>query len=353
MGATFKKYSPVARFSQEREYAKRFLEVARRFEPTVVIESNDPLLSKSIIARSLAKQGVDWLFWLQDLYSVAMSGELENRLGRAGRLAGRLPMAIEGRLLRQAAAVVPITADFDPRLDGWRVPAANRTVIANWAPIDEITPLPHNDTWVRGHGIEARQVVLYAGTLGLKHDPSLLLHLATGLEARDVAVVVVSEGAGADWLREHGANQPNLHVLPYQPYEQLALMFSNADVGITILNGAAGVYSVPSKLLSYLCAGCPVVAAIPAVNQAAEILDASGGGIVVPPDDGAALLSAVEEMLSDDERREAAGRAGRTYAEENFDVRRIADQFMQVIDRFSPRDPNPVLDGDEGVEART
>ena len=327
LGDTFSKYSPVTRLRQEARYARRFLEVVADFHPDVVIESNDPLVSKWRIASRLRKAGIPWTFWLQDLYSVAIAAELERRLGRLGRLAGRLPLAVEGRLLRNATSVVAITPDFDPHLDAWKVDLDRRTVIPNWAPLDEIEPRPTSRGWAVDRGIEAERIVLYAGTLGLKHDPSLLAALAHGLADEGAAVVVVSEGAGADYLLAEHADQANLVVLPFQPYDQLPSMLAAADVVLTILKSEAGVFSVPSKLLTYLSAGRPVVAAVPRVNLAARLLEESGGGLVVDPDEPDGFVRAVAQLLADAPRRSQMGEAGRRYAEEHFDIGRIADQF--------------------------
>jgi colanic acid biosynthesis glycosyl transferase WcaI len=329
----FNKYSPRRRFQQEVQYGKRFASAVSDFGPDVVIESNDPLLAKAVSARRMAKAGIPWVFWLQDLYSVAMAGELEERLRAPGKLLGKLPRAIEGRLLRRCAAVVPITPDFDERLDAWRVDRAKRQVIPNWAPLDEIRPVASGKSWAVEQGIDSERIVLYGGTLGLKHDPSLLLDVARAVEPQGATVVVVSEGAGADWLAEHGADQANLVLRPFQPYERLSEMFASADVGLTLLNADAGVFSVPSKLLSYLCAGRPVVAAVPAVNQAARVIEESGAGAAVAADDPAALCEAVVALLGDADRREAMGAAGRQYAEAHFDIVHIGDQFLEVIER--------------------
>lgn len=331
LGGAFSKYSPITRLRQEVRYARRFMDVVADFGPDVVIESNDPLVAKWRIAGHLRKAGIPWTFWLQDLYSVAIAGELARRLGRPGKLVGRLPLAIEGRLLRAASSVVAITPDFNPHLDRWKVDPTRRQVIPNWAPLDEITPLPVSRAWATEHGIRADHIVLYAGTLGLKHDPSLLAHLARSLAGERVAVVVVSEGAGADHLLAEEPKPANLFVLPFQSYEVLPHMLASADVVLTILKGTAGVFSVPSKLLTYLCAGRPVVAAVPRVNLAARLVDESGGGVVVDPDRPDDLVAAVAELLPDVERRRQMSKQGRQYAEAHFDIRRIADRFVATI----------------------
>lgn len=335
LGEAFSKYSPITRLRQEALYAKRFLAVALPFQPDVVIESNDPLVAKFRIARHLRKEGIPWVFWLQDLYSVAIAGELARRLGLPGRVLGRLPLAMEGRLLRASAGVVAITPDFDPHLDRWRVSTERRAVIPNWAPLDEITPLPTDRSWARDQGIDAGRIVLYAGTLGLKHDPSLLVHLAR--EVGDgVAVVVVSEGAGADQLLAGRGDLTNLFVLPFQPYDVLPHMLASADVVLTILKGTAGVFSVPSKLLTYLCAGRAVVAAVPSINLAARLVEESGGGLVVDPDDPDDLVRTVSTLLDDGARRERMGEQGRAYAEDKFDIRAIADRFVNMMPTSAP-----------------
>ena len=66
---------------------------------------------------------------------------------------------------------------------------------------------------------------------------------------------------------------PALMLLPFQPYEVLPEVLASADVLIAILEPDAGVFSVPSKVLSYHCAGRPILAAIPAENLAARIIE--------------------------------------------------------------------------------
>ena len=53
-------------------------------------------------------------------------------------------------------------------------------------------------------GLTGHPVVLYSGTLGLKHDPSILALIAAQLRVShpDASVVVVSEGKGRDWLED-------------------------------------------------------------------------------------------------------------------------------------------------------
>jgi colanic acid biosynthesis glycosyl transferase WcaI len=208
-------------------------------------------------------------------------------------------------------------------------------VIQNWAPLNEIRPLPHDNAWAREQGLESCKVVIYSGTLGLKHDPGMLLEVA--LRHRDdpgVKVVVISQGLGAAWLSEQAADRSldNLVVLPYQPYERLSEVLATGDVLTALLTGDAAVYSVPSKVLSYLSAGRPVVAAIAADNLIAQQLR-SAGGTVVEPRDGARFADAIDKLLANEAEADDCGRRARAYAEQVFDIQPIANSFESLLIR--------------------
>src|SRR5262249_43029800 len=150
--------------------------------------------------------GIGFVFWAQDLNAIAIDRLLRRRLPVIGALAGRYYLALERRLMRQSDAVVVISDDFLPVLDEWRIEPARIDVIENWAPRDELPQRPRDNAWAKEHGLSDKLVFLYSGTLGLKHNPDLLLRLAKRFAGRpEIRVVVVSEGLGADWLRARAA----------------------------------------------------------------------------------------------------------------------------------------------------
>ena len=143
--------------------------------------------------------------------------------------------------------------------------------------------------------------------------------------------MVVSEGLGADWLRERGSDLPTLVQLPFQPFDRLAEVIGTADIVIAILEPDAGVFSVPSKVLTYLAAGRPIIGAIPAENLAARLIAGNGAGLVVSPLDPRALAAACIDLLAREDDRREMGRRARAYAESAFDIGRIADRFEAVL----------------------
>ena len=100
---------------------------------------------------------------------------------------------------------------------------------------------------------------------------------------------------------------------------------------VAALEADAGVFSVPSKVLTYHCAGRPILAAIPSSNLAARTIAQAGSGVCVEPGDIAGFLEAARRLRADATLRERCGRAARAYAEKNFDIETIADRFEEAI----------------------
>ncbi len=169
----------------------------------------------------------------------------------------------------------------------------------------------------------------------MKHDPEILAALAERLSERDpeARVVVVSQGPGADYLgavrQERGLSA--LQLLPFQPFEDMPDVLASASVLAAVLEPEAGAFSVPSKVLTYLCAGRPVLLSIPPENLAARIVAREKAGAVVSPGDTEAFVRAGLVLLDDEPASAMAGESARAYAERAFDIDAIADRFERIL----------------------
>jgi glycosyltransferase involved in cell wall biosynthesis len=283
-----------------------------------------------MIRRRCAWPGQRSIVWLQDVLSVGIRHVVRRKLPVVGELVARRFTRLERANLRAADGIICITEDFLPILESWGIPRTRCRVIENWAPLDEITPLATDNPWAREHGLTGRKVVLYSGTLGLKHNPAGIAALARAFADRpDVVFVVVSEGPGAAWLGEakRQGGLDNLLLLPFQPYARFSEVLAAASVVLAVIEPDAGVFSVPSKVLSYLSAGRAILLAVPPENLAARTVRRAGAGLVVAPGDQAGLEHALGRLLDDDPQREAMGRHGRRHAERAFAIGTIADSF--------------------------
>ena len=330
LSSEFARYSPIARLRQELQYARMSARDILAARPDVAVLSNIPLLSMFMLTLSLRMRRVPYVFWHQDIYSEAIRVIARDRFGQLGRMIGWVAGRVERRVARGAAAIVAISDNFIEQLEAWGVRKSKVHVVPNWAAIDEMPSRPRDNAWAKAHGLVGMPVVMYAGTLGLKHDPSVISRLAQAVPAGS-HTVVVSEGKGREWLESEASDVPGLTLLDYQPYEQLPDMLASADVLLVVLESNASRYSVPSKVLNYLCAGRPVLALLPADNAVAHMVEAAEAGIVVAPGDADAASAALNGLLASNVARAAMGTSARRFAERTFDVGRVGERFESLL----------------------
>lgn len=334
LDAPLDKASLATRWRQERLYGRRLAQVARTLGADVIVSADTPLDAQAPLQRVARASGTPFVFWLQDLIGEAMTRLLGARLGPVGRLIGHAYTAREARMLRRSDAVVAITDDFRAPLARAGVDAARVHVIENWGPLPDIPVRPQDNAWSRAHGLAGQTVLLYTGTLGMKHDPMQLVALAEASRYDPaVHIVVTSQGAGADVLGREAAARglDRLRVLGFQPFEAMPDVMGAATVLVALLEPDAGAFSVPSKVLSYLCAARPLLLSIPPDNLAARIVAREGAGLVVSPGDAEGWNRAARTLLADAALQARMGAAGRAYAERTFAMGAIAERFDALI----------------------
>ena len=334
IGAPYSKASFVKRRFQDVAYGRAAAAAIIAARPEIVISGNTPTEAQDHVLRAARQTGARFIYWCQDFYSIAVSKILSRKLPVVGAGIGLYYTALERAQMRDADGVILITEDFAPQARAWGVAEEKLHVIPNWGAIDQIPLLPKTNPWASEHGLTDKFVFMYTGTLGLKHNPALLADLARRYRNDPrVRVVVVAAGVGVAALEAAKAAESldNLILLGLQPFERFAEVLASADVLAAVIERDAGVFSVPSKVLSYLCAGRPVLLAAPRENLAARNVRAQACGTVVEPEDNAAWIAAADAMFGDAQTRQRMGAAARAYAEQHFVLGNVGDRFEQVI----------------------
>ena len=339
MEGTFAKYSPVTRVRQEVSYGRRAAAAIAARDPAVAVISNVPLLAHSILARRLA------LFLRAAADGLLASGHLlrGHRLGGSPAPPGRRLADRYG--WRGAPGAHHRPSQCGDRGDLAHVPREARRlgcggqdelVVPNWAPIDELLVRDADNEWRRR-------------AWGLRRPPHRAVLGHVGPEARPEhpgadrgpAPGVAPRGPGGRGLRGQGprlapgvearkgsGTADNLVLLDFQPYEDLPAVMGSADVLLAVLEPDASRFSVPSKVLTYLCSARAIVGVLPPDNAVAEILTTQGAGRVVCRD---GVASEVAMLLDDEVSRRIMGWAGRRYAERAFSPETAADRFLEIF----------------------
>jgi glycosyltransferase involved in cell wall biosynthesis len=343
LDSEFAKWQLLKRFLQERAYGTRVTSVIASLCPDLVISGNTPIEIQAAIQKMCWASGTAFLFWLEDVYSIGIKSVL-SKMPLIGALIAARYALLERKVARQSDGIVAIADDFRDLAVRWGVDSGRIAVIENWGAMPADPPPPKDNDWAARRGLLGKHVLLYSGALGFKHNPQLFLDLAMEFrEEEDVRVVVISEGNGAEWLASRSCEFPQLVLLPFQSAVDYRKALASADVLVAVLEPTAAKYSVPSKVLAYMTAGRPILAAIPADNLAARTINEAAAGLTVDPENPSEVRRLARTLVEDGDCRRRLGAAGLAYARTNFEINDIAARFEQVFRRFARQPSNVVV----------
>jgi colanic acid biosynthesis glycosyl transferase WcaI len=330
----------IARRFHDVAYGRKAARLIQRINPDVVLSGNTPTEAQQAIVKTCKTEDLRFVYWVQDVYSLAVSKFLSERFGFAGKVIGWRYRRLDRRQFRESDAIIVISDDFVPLVSSWAGSDTKVSVIENWAAIGDIAVGTKDNSWSREHGLHTGFAFVYSGTLGRKHNPMLLSKLAQRCASGE-SVVAVTQGFGVPLLSAaKAADQMDaLKLLPIQPAKHLVDVLATADVLVAMIDSDSGAFAVPSKVLSYLCAGRPILLAAPKENIAARTVERISAGIVVDPADEAGFLAAADRLRTDARLRAELGANGRAYAERAFDMTGITDRFEKVLSSVTRPSP--------------
>ena len=333
-GEVIEKLSFKRRLVQEVRYGVQLARQVRRIKPDVVLMGNVPVPMMVVIVTYFVLARVPWVSWQQDVQGVAMRSFAGAKLSKAFVVFAAVAGWLEKWCNRRADAIVVISDAFLGVHRAWGT-AAKTTVIPNWAPLEELVPTERDNAWAVENDVADVPNLLYSGTLGLKHNPTLLVQVAAAVRALGTPahLTVVTEGPAVDVLRDEAERlDVPITLLPFQPYVRLPEVLGAGDVLMVVLDQSAGAFSVPSKTLSYLCAARPILGLMPAENLAAALVDEAGGCVLPPVADSVDEAAAwVTEVLGDADEWDKIGRRSRDLAEREFELSQCATRFEQIL----------------------
>lgn len=330
----YSKTNFIKRRKADIEYGEEIAKKISEIKPDIFINSISQLDSTKHILKRCKRENIKYISWVQDIYSMAIKSVVIKKIPFLGYFISKYYELLERRILNRSDYIVVISDEFKKLLKRWGIREEKVFTIPNWANNELIKKKNKTNEWSTKNGLNDKFVFLYAGTLGYKHNPLLLAELAIFLAGyNDIKIVVISNGQGADLLKKMKTEKSiqNLILFDFQPLSLMSNVLSTADVLISILEKEAGVYSVPSKILSYLCVERPLLLSVPLDNQASKIVTENNAGIVVNPIDTNRFLSSALELYKNSALREVFSENAQKYSKTEFDIIKKANLFEEII----------------------
>jgi len=244
--------------------------------------------------------------------------------------------ALEKFNYARAARISVLCSAFKKNLIRMGVPAEKIYLVPSWADVESIRPLPRQNIFRRENRLaEINFIVLHAGNMGLKQSLRTVVEAARLGEASspDTIWLLVGDGEERRHLQELVAEYglSALHVLPLQPANLFPYVLAAADVLLLVQMASITDAVIPSKLLTYMAAGRPIVASVNKHSEAARCIREGDCGLIVPPEDPRSLIDAIKYLRSMPAEAQRLGANGRAYVEERFAKRvvlRLYDSFF-------------------------
>ncbi len=273
--------------------------IRRRYD-LVVANTHPPVLMGVALRLIRRLTGIPFVLHCQDIHpeSAVLSDQL-----RGGRIA-RWLQRVDTNSCVEAERVVTLSDDMKQTLrrrKGNR--ADNITVINNFA-LDVYEPAQRLPKLFDDSAQNPFRV-LFAGNMGIFQDLPRLVEAAHVLSAeRDIHFIFMGTGAELRKLMQLATDLINETVFfePFQPAEIASACMRRANLGVVSLR--AGVFHVayPSKTMTYLAAGCPLLLLAERNSQLAEDIVGNNYGYV-PEEITSEGIAQTIRRARDDRRR--------------------------------------------------
>ena len=209
---------------------------------------------------------------------------------------------LEKFCLHHAAKVRLISESFRNGIHQLGVPDAKICLIPDWVDAHFIRPLPRQNSFSREYGLEGHFVIQYAGNMGFSQPLELILEAAQALvNEPDFLFVLIGDGSKREQLVQIVTEQriENVRFIPFQPRERLPEVLAAADIALVILKQGMAYTAMPSKILSILAAGRPLIACMDRECETWNFIRQTGAGICVQAEDKNELVNAILTLRAD------------------------------------------------------
>jgi colanic acid biosynthesis glycosyl transferase WcaI len=291
-----------------------------------------PPLQLGVTAWLIARvRGARLVLHLQDLVPDAALSISMMREGRAVRLARRLERFVYSR----ADRITVISQGFVDNLLGKGVPAEKLRLLPNWVEMTKFNGASDPAMRATLGAQNGETLVLHAGNMGAKQGLETVVDAAAALASENIVVALVGDGSYRREL-EARATQLGLTNLKFVPLQDdFPATLAAADLLVLAQRSRVVDSVAPSKLLGYMAAGKPVVAAVNEESEAGRTIREAHCGLVVPPEEPGALAAALVDLGRDPERCRSLGEAGRRYVAQHYRRSVVLGDWSKLIDTQS------------------
>ena len=135
-------------------------------------------------------------------------------------------------------------------------------IVPLWSSDSFLKPIEkENNPFIKKHHLDGKFVILYSGNFGSAHQIDLIVKLMSKIKDPKIVLLLIGGGPAENNIRQmiSSLGITNCLMLPWQGVDVLPFSLSAADLSIVSLSDNASQVAIPSKLLSYMAVGSPIL----------------------------------------------------------------------------------------------
>jgi glycosyltransferase involved in cell wall biosynthesis len=178
-------------------------------------------------------------------------------------------------------------------------------------------------------------IISFAGVVGHSQDLDIILESANLLgKYKNILFLTVGEGPEKERLKRKSEEMrlENLKFLPMQPRKHYPLVLQASDICLVTLKKEVKTPVVPSKILSIMAAGRPIIACLNLKGDAPKVIRQANCGYVFPPGDFKGLSKAILKLSLSIETQRKLGYNGREYCQKNFSLNACIKKYKKLFE---------------------
>jgi colanic acid biosynthesis glycosyl transferase WcaI len=319
-----KRVTPITRVVFEASFlATSFMRALGSSKPDLLFVVSPPL-GLGITANVLSRWwGVPYVFDVEDLQPDAAAD-----LGMLPRPVLPVLYGMERFAYRHAALISTLTEGMRQRIMSKGVASEKVAIFPPRADeqLFKLGSAAEGQSFRLGHQLEGKFLVVHSGNMGVKQGLEVVLETAALLkDAKNMAFLMVGNGAMKSQLEERAValRLDNLKFLPLQSEQRFVQMLATTDLALVTQQRTVSDIAFPSKTVTLLSAGCPVLASVSSSSEVARVIEMSEGGVVVEPEEPAILAQTIDQLSRNAGRLGVMKSRGRRYAMEQWSPDRV------------------------------
>lgn len=180
---------------------------------------------------------------------------------------------------------------------------------------------------------ENKTIFVYGGNLGMAQGINFIIScLAANEKMTETFILIV--GSGTEYhklLNWFNSNHPNnSKLIPSLVKEKYMEIMAACDVGLIFLDHRFTIPNFPSRLLSYMEAGMPVIAATDSNTDVGQIIEEGGFGYWCESNDIDSFISCLNRLI-DKKQRMVMGKNAYDYLLENYNVEKAYEIIINYV----------------------